>query len=363
MSKEVTNRQLVFIIIFTLTTTVSTFLPSIMAAKTEGGFWVSILITTLLFMLIAALITALQKRHSGKTVFEYTKDIAGPLISYIITAIYFLFFLAIFIFISHDLISLMKNNFLMKTPPWFILMSTLVVSGYGAYKGITNIARLFEIYGVITLLGLFSLTAIMLFQGELRHVRPLFVSVDTGKYLFAVKDAALAFVGLEVIMIIPLTKNNKRTVLLSVLTVLGIGLLYIVIVGASIMMVGANEIIHYRFSVLTAIRQIEIPNIEFLRRFDIVYLVASLLGSNACFMIINCALTENAKNLIPKVKRIYTVIIVTAVAFIGGVISFSVENFRTASSSFLTYFALLTSLVIPLVLLIFSRRKKHEEIA
>ena len=117
---------------------------------------------------------------------------------------------------------MVSANLLLKTPKWFILFFTLAVSGYGA-AGITNIARLFEIYGFFALTGSVILYVIMLFLGDINYIRPLFVKEDLGRYFGAVWKTAFAFVGLEIITVIPFAKQNKIP-LVSVISTLGIAL-------------------------------------------------------------------------------------------------------------------------------------------
>lgn len=92
MSREVTNRQLVMILVIMLATTAPTFLSKTMAEATEGGFWFAILVTGVIFSLLALLITLLQRKNPGKTLFDHAKDAFGPFWANVIALIYIVFF-------------------------------------------------------------------------------------------------------------------------------------------------------------------------------------------------------------------------------------------------------------------------------
>jgi len=256
---------------------------------------------------------------------------------------------------------MINANLLPKTPRWFILICTLLVSGYGAHKGLTNIGRLIEIYGLMALGGTIMLHIIMLFQGNFNYIRPLFVSKDIGKYVLSVKDFAIAFIGIEILTLIPLNQKNKKITAITVFTIIGIGILYTFIVSTTIMMVGMNEIGYHKYSMLTAIRQIEIAKIDFLKRFDIIYIIIGLLGINAGFMIVNCGVTDNIDKMFPKMKRTYVTFTVTAIVFIGGLISFLFKDFRSLAITVLSYISIITAGIIPITLLILSGRIKNEK--
>ncbi|HOA78920.1 MAG: endospore germination permease [Bacillota bacterium] len=363
MSREVTNRQLVMILVIMLATTAPTFLSKTMAEATEGGFWFAILVTGVIFSLLALLITLLQRKNPGKTLFDHAKDAFGPFWANVIALIYIVFFLLALIFITTDIVSMVSANLLLKTPKWFILFFTLAVSGYGAAKGITNIARLFEIYGFFALTGSVILYVIMLFLGDINYIRPLFVKEDLGRYFGAVWKTAFAFVGLEIITVIPFAKQNKKFPLVSVISTLGIALFYILSVGASIMMIGMEEIRFYKYPVMTAIRQIDIIQIDFLQRFDVVHLFVLLMGANASFMLTSCGGVEYMTKAFPKMKRIIAVLLLTAMAFAGGIFASFFENFHDIAINVLTYYMIFTAFIIPVLLLIFGRRKRNAETA
>jgi hypothetical protein len=81
------------------------------------------------------------------------------------------------------------------------------------------------------------------FLGDLTQIQPYFETKQVKDYVFATKDLFIAFLGIEILAMIPFGKvNNKKGVLYSVLGVLYVGLFYAFVVETSVMITGVNDV-------------------------------------------------------------------------------------------------------------------------
>jgi amino acid transporter len=162
-----------FILILTLTSYTSIDLPKIVAESAGRSGWILILATALFFGLTAMAITSLNNRFPGKVMFDYSGEIAGKWISRILVAYYVLYFIVVGVYLKLRLVDFLSANFLPRTPRAIMLAISVMLFGFVSYKGVTNVARLFEFYGVAFLLTTIAICLIMLPQGMLYGILPL----------------------------------------------------------------------------------------------------------------------------------------------------------------------------------------------
>ena len=207
---------------------------------------------TIIFAVGAYVIVSLGIMFQGKVLFDYSRELVGRIGSYFLAIYYAQYFLTVLVALTLSMSTMLKANFLPNTPIWATMLATIPVLGFVAYKGITNVARLFEIYGVIFLIISILVRVMMLTQGDVNHILPLFIPSEAGNYIKAIKDAMFAFLGIEVLLIVPFTaKNGPKAPRMALFTLIFIGIFYILVVESSIMMVGINEITHYKYSLIT----------------------------------------------------------------------------------------------------------------
>ena len=116
MANGITNRQMFFILILTLTSYTSVDLPKIVAQSAGRSGWMLVLAAALVFGLAAAAIAALNNRFQGKVMFDYSQEIAGKLASRLIAVYYILYFMVVGVYLKIRLVNFLSSNFLPKTP-------------------------------------------------------------------------------------------------------------------------------------------------------------------------------------------------------------------------------------------------------
>ena len=361
MANKITNRQLFFIITMTLITITLSSIPKVIVSEAEEGGWFTVIIASIIFAFFSLIIISLNKMFVGKVLFEYSQELVGNSITYIISIFYIFYFAAILIYMNISLSNVLKTNFLFETPHWAIFFASLIVCGYGAYKGITNVARLLEIYGIIFIISVILIHTFMLLQGEMDYIRPLFITSETPKYFSALKGAIFPFLGIEVLTVIPLSNENKKVRRLGFLTIIFVGIIYAYAIETSVMMIGINEIIHYQDATLTSIRLIQLPKIEFLKRLDAVYLTVGLMGIHAAIIVIYMVIVEFLTKIFLKLKRLFIVIGVGLLILLISILVLRIKDFLEIFGQSIIFFGIVALVLIPSILLIIALVKKYEK--
>ena len=101
------------------------------------------------------------------------------------------------------------------------------------------------------------------------------------------------------------------------------------------------------------------PAIKIFERIDILFLTVGFLGSLAGTSFVYLNVVEYLCRMLPNVKR---VLIVTAVGFCALLIGLLVQNIKDVDKllvDILTYTGVFTAFIIPTVLLIIAKVKKH----
>lgn len=362
MASGITNRQMVFILFLTLTSVSIIEVSKSVVEHAGAGGWFTIIIAAFLFGLAAAMLASLNNMFQGKVLFDYSREIVGRAGSIIIGAYYFIYFLIISAFLCSSMSNVLSSNFLLKTPAWATTLIGLPFYGYAAYKGITNVGRIFELYGIVFLVVAVFVHVIMFLNGKVEYILPLFNPAELPKYVSALKYNIIPFLGVEVLTIIPfVNKNNKNAPKTAFWTVIGIGLFYVLVVETCVMTIGINEIVHYNNPLIAAIRQVEVPFLDFLRRMDLLYLTIGFLGIFAGKTIVYTAVVEFGCKLFPKVKRWVMVIEVGVAIMILVLIFLDINKFGQYFGVFGAVLGIIATAFIPALLLMIAKVKKRVE--
>jgi spore germination protein len=332
-----------------------------MAESAGTGAWLPIIAASVIFAAAVSIITYLGNLFKEKTLFEYSQLLVGKFVTFIFTAIYIIYFFGVSTLVNRVTSEVIKADFLPKTPIWAISLIILAVSSYAASKGISNLGRLFEFYGIIVLILAMATHTIMILHGDLRNILPLFDVSETGKYFKSIFSTILAFLGFEVLTAIPMSKqNSKRRYFYTAGAILAAGLFYIYTVESSFSIVGVNDIVNYNDSLIVAIRRVDVDFLQFLKRMDLVFILGWLMSIFCTISILTYTTNEYICKILPKTSKYITLIALFVLVFIGGLIPKDFE----AASKFLTflaeYFGLASALFIPLFLLFVSKVKNMQ---
>ena len=359
MANTITSRQMAFTLFLTLTSITVVTIPGVMAETAGVGSWMPLLAMSVVFGVLAAVVASLQRAFPGMALYDYSRELVGKAGCFLIAVFYVVYFLTVDTYLCNAMAGMLQANFLFKTPYWAFLAAGLPVFGYLAYHGPVTVARIFELYGMVFLIALLLVHANMLIQGDLENILPLIVPSEVGRSFGAAGKTIIAFLGIEVLTVMPFPKKSKKAPRVAFITLLLVGIVYVLVVESSIMMVGLHEITFYEYPLLTAIRQVQLENIEFLRRVDMLYLTVGLMGIFAGMSVVYLAIVEYSGRLLPRVPRGGIVIGAGVVIFLLSLVGFGIQDFRDIIIEYITYGGLIAAGLIPVGLWIVAKVRKR----
>ncbi|MEL7569159.1 MAG: endospore germination permease [Eubacteriaceae bacterium] len=358
MRANITNRQMFFILFLTLTTYSTINLPKIMAESAGRSAWIVILISAIIFGILSTYITRLNNMYQGKVFFDYAQEIIGKKATIIIVIYFLLFIFFTGTYLKFQLLNILTSNFLPLTPKFVPLLLSCLLFGYIAYKGITNIARLFEIYGVLFLIVVVFLSFLMILQGMKENVMPFYNSNDTKHFLTALKSSITLYVGIGILLVIPFNKNNKKAPKTSFLTLLAIGFIYVLIFEGSLMVLGLNNTITFNDAFIEAIKLVRVSVIE---RSDILYLIFGLMSLFAGISFFNVTILELMCKLFPKIKRLILMFSMDIIFFVLTLLALKMNNVYEIYISLSPYFVIFSSVLILIIFAIAKVKKSSQK--
>lgn len=353
----VTNRQMFYFLFLTVTTAVIVISNTMARAAGRGG-WIPLLITSFIFAIEVIFICKLNSMYQNKMIFDYSQEIVGNVISKIIIIYLIIYFIFSFIYYSASFSGFVKVEFLYETPHLALLTVTIAGIGFIVCKGITNMARAIEIIAPIYMLFAFVLYGVLLVQGMKYNLLPLFSIDMVPNFISAIKDCIVPFLGIEVLLIIPFTNHNKKTSKLSFLTIILVGLYYILIFEGTVGILGINESMVHKYAGFEGLKLITIPVIE---RADIVFETigyAAVFFRNAIYYL--CAVELLCK-LLPKVKRWLICLLVGIFSLILCEAFVSLSGLEKIFTIILSIAGIIAAFIIPIILLITAKVKKNKE--
>jgi len=298
-------------------------------------------------------IVRLNSAFPGMMLYEYSRRIVGRAAAYALAVYFALYFLLVSVHLNIQLTAVLRAEFYPRTPQWAMLAVTVLVVGSVAYRGVTNVGRFFEVIGLVFVITAVITHFIMILQGEPNEILPLFRASQIPRYLAGTKDVVIAFLGIELLLIFPLSgKNSARTAATAFLTVLLVGVFYVVVVESCIMMLGMDSTKNYSFALIEAIKQVDNPILE---RFDILYLTVGFSALVAGLCGVYLALVEYAARVLKKAHRLVVVfgagVAIAALSIAAQMLKAPQEMFETA----LMTSGMASAFLIPAILLLTAK--------
>lgn len=360
MNNTVSNRQILFMLFMVIVEGTVVGLPQTMAQTAKTGAWLSIMIAAAGFGLIATAYAVLGNAFQGKTLAEYSVQLVGKFGSMCLSAIFILYFLTYTAYYARSTAEFIKTDFMNKTPIWAIVFVMFAITVYSTLKGIFNLGRIAEFFGVFIFITAFFIQNSILIQGDLYNLRPLFNTSMIGDYLSALPALVVPFLGFEVISVIPFSKQNgKRSVLYVFLDLLVMGVFIATIVLSTYAILGVEDTQNYQDALIVSIRRVDMAFLQFFKRLDVLFLVAWLFGVFSGVTLMKYAVTVYAEKLFPKVSRRWIVLCANIVVFILAILPQNYNQLIDIYGGIMQYAAILPAFVIPLVLLFIAKVKKY----
>lgn len=360
MKGVVTNRQYFFLLLFVLTGYSIVSLPKTAFLAAGTGAWFSILTNTAIFAAGIFLLAALNKVFEGKTIYEYAQLLVGKAGAVILCIFYGTFFLFVTILIFRDIAEFIKGCYLPLTPIWVLLVLSIGVAFYMAYKGITNIGRFCELFGVFYLIISILVYAAMILKGDPDSIKPFLNPEKIKDYVLGAKNLIVPFLGYEILTVVPFGKiNRKKGVSALVWGLLFIGFYCVLVTEAATMTIGRNNVTYYNDTIVEALRITQLPRTFLLERADFVFLMIGNIGILTSLCIFSYTTVEFACKLFTKKSRNTLLLSIAFGVFIASNFIINAKSATFLFKNVLPYWGIFTALVIPLILFILAKVKKH----
>ena len=361
MKQYLTNRQISLLLFAVIVGYGIVNLPKDVLESAGTGGWITIIINTLFFLFIAYVITYIQYNNENKILYNYTRELYGKYIAAIITILYIVYFMSIVSLILRMYSEILRLIFLNNTPLWATLFVFYFIVMFAVSKKLHAIGRLAEIYSLIVIIGYLFIISIMFTKAKLINVQPFFESSQVIKYIKSTYNLILPFLGIEAILFIPLNKNSNKNINKYVeLTILGIGVLYIIVFESVLSIGGIENIINQKTIIFQTLRGLDVYKLEILRRLDGLYLVFSTMNlfiSSTAFLY---GTTTFVNKIFPKLKTNNILIVVTIMAYIISLLPRSIMVTESILNK-ISRFGILCEIVIPLIIYITMQVKNHEK--
>jgi len=355
LANSVTNGQMFFILVLTVSSYTTIDIPKIVAQTAGRSGWMLILAFALVFGLAASMIVWLNNHFQGKVLFDYGQEIIGMVGSRVIVIYYLLMFILVGAYLKIRLVNFLSSNFLPKTPQAAMLAICVALFGFVSYHGVTNVARLFVLFGTLFLITTIALVTVMLSQGMSFNMESFVNPDEIKEFPSALIHFVFLFRGISVLFIIPFTQANRRAELASFGTLAFIGVLYIMIVEGTISILGINNTILYSDSFIEATKVTNIPIIE---RTDIFYLTVGLMSLFAGMIIVFLGTLEFACRLFPQISRLIMTIITSVILYALSVLALGINNVTEVMDKIAPYLTLVGSVIIPAILVALTKIRK-----
>lgn len=364
MSKQkiqISPLQLTFLSITMVVSTADIFTPSFVAQDAKRDSWLSAILASLAMIPVLLIQLGLYKQYKGKCLTEICIEIAGNFPGRIIAFLYSFYFIFVAIGAAVSLTIVLNITFLPLTPPWVIVVVSILVAMYGVYSGLEVIARVNEILLPAGMGALVFLLILNIGEYDFNYFRPVF---EQG-ILQPIRGAVVIFgylcetVGL--LQMFHLVSKQEKVNLAAF-----IGLL---ITGSAML---AGTLIYAVFGPLTEI--FVIPALEmarfssigkYIQNLDVLILAIWITGIYVKLMIYTYSGTY-AMSVIFGLKN-YKYVVLPVGFFICGVTISGLETVIT-ELDFMHYivpvYAIFMAVIIPGVLLLISKiikRRKGEE--
>lgn len=359
MNETLTNKQIAFVIFQIVVGYGIVGLPKKIAEIGGTGGWITLLLSTLIFILITNMFLYLGHTHKNQTLYEYSESLVGKYLSKLIVIVYityFTLFSTSLIRISSETI---KITVFEKTPAIVFIINFYLILYYTIIKRLRVFARLSEIYGIIFIIAILIIQFIMFTSGDYINLRPFIVAEDIPTYLSGIPKILFSFYGIEIVAIIPLCRENNKNVFKYASIMVGfIGFLYIIIVESSISLMGVDNIVYYQDALFVAIRRLDIPYLEFLRRPDGIFIMAWLMS-------LICTTIGTAYGAVVLLSKLFNKIPFNLITATYILMSFAICRMpKTLFQvndliTFVNNFGVIPVFIIPLVLTIITKIKNR----
>lgn len=361
MKENLSNRQIAFYIFGAVVGYGILSLPKQAAEYAATAGWISIIISTIITIMGMYIITFLNYTFKNMTFDEYSKILVGKFISKLFIVLFIIYLFMISSMSIRDASNIIKNSILIKTPSWIIILVLLCLCYYASSKGLQVIGRLCEFYGILIIVSTILISIVSFGEGDILNMLPVLGFTGIWGPLKSLKQLLVAFIGGELLLIVPFSNKNNNSVFKYTLFMIAfIGLFYIIVFESNLSIIGAEDLVHYYDAMIISAKRMDVHFLEFFRKIDGIVLATWIMALFTTISILSYGLIFFIKKLfkINNTFKLSTVIII--LTFIISQLPPKTEDVRKILS-YTSYLGLFCSFIIPLILFIVTKVKKYDK--
>ncbi|MBR2563760.1 MAG: GerAB/ArcD/ProY family transporter [Paenibacillus sp.] len=303
-----TTQTVVIIVNYMLGAGILTLPRTTSRAVGTPDVWISIILSGLIITGVGLIMVTLCRRFPDKNVFQFTGEITGRWIGYILGCATIVYFMVIAAFEIRIMADVTGMYLLERTPTWAIVMVFMWIGIYLISGGLAVIVRVFEVILPITLI-IFVMEILLSNQlFEISNLRPVlgegFMPVIRG-----LKPSLLSYTGYEVMLVITACMQNPKKSNKAMVWGLGISTsIYLITVVMVVGSLSLDGIKTRTWPTLDLVRSFEIQGLIF-ERFESLLLVIWIMQIFSTFAITHYLASVGIRDLF-KAKRMRTIMYV-----------------------------------------------------
>ncbi|WP_379152527.1 GerAB/ArcD/ProY family transporter [Paenibacillus sp. sgz5001063] len=253
--------------------------------------WISVLLGGGIVMLVILLMVKLSQQFPGKTIYQYSRQIAGRIPGSCLSILLIIYFVIIAGFEIRVFAEITLFFLLEGTPIWAIVIPFIWVGGYLVFGGINAIARVYQILFPVSLFVLLLCYFLSVKLFDINHLRPL-LGDGVLPVIKGLKSTILVFTGGEVVMTLVAYMQHPKQAVKAMISGISVPLaLYLLTVVMSIGGLSIDSVVTSTWPTIDLIRSFEVSGFFFERmEFPLLVIWMMQMFCNFCSFFFNASL-------------------------------------------------------------------------
>lgn len=364
MNSSLTGKQISYLL-FGITMGYAVLsIPKNVAEKGGTGGWMVVIVGVIITIVLSQMFIYVGTYFTNETMEEYLPKLTGNFISYCIIIIFAIYTFLVGTLIARLTCETIRLTMLIHTPVWALCVLLLFVSFYSMTKSFQSLGRIAEIFGMIIIIFGIMIFTIIFTQGKITNIKPIFAFSEID-FFGTLSVIGFSLTGLEIFPIIPM-HNNKKDISKNIIIIqLIIGFMYILIIECCISVMGVESIIKYEETLFATMRRIELPQLQFLKRIDGIFLIVWLLALYFT-VLYECYITVYFTERLIKVNKASDKnknIIIFIIFIISIIVCLAPSSLLETKSilNIIGYVGIGINIGLPLILFILTKLKKNKK--
>ncbi|WP_202709518.1 GerAB/ArcD/ProY family transporter [Sporosalibacterium faouarense] len=233
-------------------------LPRALANKVSTASWLAMTLGTVILIVISFLILRLLNYFPNNNIYEISQTILGKYLSIIITLIFISYYTLVTSSTVRFTTDAINVWMLPLTPMSAIIFILLIVSSYVCLKGTETLGRFCTAFLFFNILSVLLVLFFTFTKVKPYNIQPYFHTTFV-ELLKGTKESLLSLLGIETFFVFHKFINNEQDVASSTYkSIIFIGILYVLLVEATIGYFGVDQIKTLVFPVISLFKTIEV---------------------------------------------------------------------------------------------------------